>query len=101
LRPIPAKLKRQLEADPYYKTCARWREGGCEGRITWEHAFIYAGHQINEKWAIIPLCEHHHLGPGLNKQINQKIALARATAEDFKKYPKFDWRQMKKFLSAN
>jgi hypothetical protein len=96
MRPIPDKLKRELERDPYYVMCARAGDGMCSGRITWEHAIIYAAKQVNERWAIIPLCEHHHLYEGLDKQINIFIALSRSTSEDLKKYPKEDWEQMKK-----
>ncbi|MCL5435934.1 MAG: hypothetical protein M1275_02540 [Patescibacteria group bacterium] len=87
MRPIPPKLRQELAGDEYYQICSR-RDENCSGRITWEHAFTYAGRQINEKWAIIPLCENHHLGKLLNKKINHRIALARATKEDLKKYPK-------------
>ena len=87
MRPIPPKLKAQIASDPYMRTCARLGLD-CNGRITWEHAFIYAGRQINEPWAIIPLCMYHHLGEGLNKKINKQIALSRATREDLQKYPK-------------
>ncbi len=47
MRPISPKLREQMANDPYYKYCAR---GGpdCNGRITWEHCFTYAGKQINE-----------------------------------------------------
>lgn len=55
MRKIPQKLRDELAADPYYKTCAR-KSGECSGRITWEHAVIYAGRQVNERWAIVPLC---------------------------------------------
>ena len=79
--------------DPYYKVCAR--DGAdCSGRVTWEHAFIYAGKQINEKWAIIPLCWYHYLGAGMNKRINEAIALSRTKSEDFEKYPRKNWAQM-------
>jgi hypothetical protein len=76
--------------DPYYSICSR-RNHECSGRITWEHCFIYGGRQIQEKWAIIPLCEYHHLGVGLNKRINERIAIERATSEDLAKYPRKDW----------
>lgn len=95
MTPIPLKLRKQLEVDPYYSMCSR-AGSECNGRITWEHAIIYAGRQVQERWAIIPLCEFHHLGKGLNKQINIFIALSRATPEELKKYPKEDWDQMKK-----
>lgn len=105
MRRIPDKLKRELKDDPYYKTCARFKEKTCKGRITFEHAFIYAGRQINEKWAIIPLCEYHHAvglyqdNGDLNKELNQMLALRRATDEDLLKYPKKDWAQVLKYLT--
>lgn len=73
-------------ADPYYKTCARKTDGGCDGRITFEHAIIYAGRQLQEKWAIVPICARHHEVDGyqdngdLDKARNVHIALNRATA---------------------
>lgn len=88
---IPPKLRDELAADPYYKFCARSDEE-CRGRITWEHAFTYAGKQIQRKWAIIPLCEFHHLGAGLDKFINQCIAVARATLADRKEFPRINWQ---------
>lgn len=94
MRPIPDKIRREIDINPYYKICARDSDGGCNGRITMEHAFIYAGRQINELWSIIPLCWYHHLGPGLDKRKNQLIALRRATEEDLAKYPNKPWAQM-------
>lgn len=88
MRKIPTKLKQEMEDDPYYKRCARHEDGGCSGRITWEHAIIFAGRQLNEKWAIIPLCERHHAvgtyqdAGTLDKQRNVQIALNRATDEE-------------------
>ena len=87
---IPKKLREQLAEDLYYKRCAR--TNGCRGRITWEHAFTYAGKQIQERWAIIPLCEWHHFGEGLWKAENQRIAMLRATEADRKKYPRILWK---------
>lgn len=85
------KLRRQIAEDPFMKRCAR-ASYECQGRITWEHAFIYAKKQINEAWAIIPLCWYHHLGKGMDKRINEQIALSRATQEDLAKYPKRNWK---------
>ncbi len=93
MRPIPLKLKNTLAADPYYEQCARSGHD-CQGPITWEHAFIYAGKQINEAWAIIPLCVYHHLGAGLNKRVNEYIALRNATEEQLAKYPRVNWKQL-------
>jgi hypothetical protein len=97
MSPIPAKLKKEILADPYYQKCAR-ADYFCRGRITWEHAFLYAGKQIQEKWAIIPLCIFHHLDEGLNKGENQLIALSRATTEDLSKYPNVEWAKLQQRL---
>jgi hypothetical protein len=49
--------------------------------------------QLQERFAIIPLCEFHHSvnrfqdGGGMNKRMNVAIALRRATEVDRKKYP--------------
>lgn len=88
------KLRKAIDADPYFKICARADEGGCDGRITIEHAWIYSGRQINELWAFVPLCWHHHLGPGLDKNKNRFLSLLRATWEDLKKYPNKNWLQI-------
>lgn len=84
---LPAKLKKELLEDPFYRVCARKGLHGheCEGRITLEHAIIYAGSQVQKKWAIIPLCAKAHAvdefqdGGDLNKGINKWIAYNRAT----------------------
>lgn len=87
---IPKSLRDELAHDPYYKQCAR-RSSQCDGRITWEHALIYAGKQVQERFAIIPLCWYHHLGAGMVKWVNELIALRRATPEDFARYPRANW----------
>jgi len=98
MRPIPPKLRDELDALPRMHRCERF-SGECRGRITWEHVWIYGGKQINEVWAIIGLCEYHHLGPGLNKEINQWISLKYATAKDFVKYPRRAWEHLREFLN--
>jgi hypothetical protein len=90
MRPIPPKLKQEILDDKFYSKCARNDEGNCQGRITWEHAIIHAGRQLNEKWAIIPICAFHH-GVDLfqdtgdmNKEKHVHIALQRATERDLR-----------------
>ncbi|MFA6972883.1 MAG: hypothetical protein WC208_15985 [Gallionella sp.] len=103
MSPIPEWLKKELEAEP--QICAR-KGNDCKGRITWEHAFIYGGNQIQEKWAIIFLCEYHHgvcnyqEGGDLKKEINHWIAINRMTSEDMAKYPRKPWQQLKKYLNT-
>jgi hypothetical protein len=71
----------------------------CSGRSTMEHAWIYRGKQITDKWAIIRICYWAHLGPGLKKEINQWVALRHAKPEDLAKYPNKNWEQIKKYLN--
>lgn len=105
MRKISPQVKEALLAEP--DVCARRKEGGCAGRITWEHALIYGGKQIDETWAIIKLCARHHSVDQyqdcglLNKKKNIKIALNRATDEELKKYSKADYQQLKKTLNEN
>lgn len=87
---IPLSLRKELATDPYYSTCARKGLHGheCGGRVTWEHALIYAGVQVQKRFAIIPLCAKAHAvdgfqdGGDFSKDINVWIALNRATEEE-------------------
>lgn len=97
-----------MAADPYYRQCARnalFNDHVCKPNpvarrlIEWEHAFKYAGRQIIEPWATVPLCWYVHEGPGKNKRINEFLALRRATPEDLAKFPGVDWTQKLKYLS--
>lgn len=94
MRKIPLAHKKNINTDVRFISCAR-RGFDCSGRITIEHAFTYAGRQVNELWAYVPLCWHHHLGKGLDKKLNRLLALRHATPEDLRKYPKLDWEQLR------
>ncbi len=104
MRVISTKVRKVIDTDPFYKTCARWRDGGCSYHITMEHALIYAGKQIDEPWAIIPLCTYHHAvneyqdGGDLQKAKNVWIALSRATDEELLKYPRADFIRQRENL---
>ena len=88
------------------QVCARIEDGGCSGRITWEHALIYAGKQIDEPWAIVLLCERHH---GVNtyqdrgdlqKEKNVWVALNQATEQELKQYSKaIDYVRLRNILN--
>lgn len=71
----------------------------CGGRIEWHHVWIYAGRQINEKWAILPLCGFHHSRAEVESYKSKicALSLSRASKEDFDKYPRADWKQRIKF----
>lgn len=95
MRLIPVKLRQQIANDPFMDRCIY---EGCNGRPEWEHAFNYQ-QQVNEAWAIVPVCEYHHRGAGLDKNYNQYRAIIRADIEDLmKRMPKKNWRQIKKYL---
>lgn len=89
---IPPKLRERLAADPFYAVCSmrHLTNHVCKGKVTWEHSIIFAGSQLQERWAIIPLCEWGHSvnsyqdGPGLDKKKNIWIATQRATVEELR-----------------
>lgn len=109
MRTISKKVKDQILEDPTYGKCMRelyFKDHVCAGRITWEHAVIYAGKQVDEVWAIISLCAFSHSVDQyqdcgiLDKEINQCIALNRMTPEDEAKYPRRDWERERAFLNG-
>lgn len=106
---IPLKLRASLSVDPEYKVCARSGLHGhvCAGGITWEHAIIYAGRKVQERWAIIPLCEFGHSinrfqdGGDLKKEINIWIALNRASDDELRAISKVvDYIYQRNYLNS-
>src|SRR5258708_1149788 len=59
---IPNRIRKQISKDEDTKMCSLYGQLGhvCDGRITMEHAIYFAGKQLQEKWAIIPLCASGH-----------------------------------------
>lgn len=103
MRPIPLKMRAGLAAEPRMTKCALvgLEFGKCEGKIEWDHVFIYAGKQINEKWALIAVCSKHHYEKNGNQLLKESIArksLNLATDEDLQKYPRKNWLQIKRSL---
>lgn len=84
---MPAQLRMELDALPEYHKCIL-ASAECQGRITWQHAVIYAGRQIQRQWAILPMCWRHHLGDLHDGTRDRKIALKRATNADKKEFPR-------------
>lgn len=87
---IPLSLRKKISAKAFYKRCARagFHEHVCGGRITYEHALIHAGKQVQAEFAIVPLCARAHGvdqyqdGGDFDKDINIWIALNRATDDE-------------------
>lgn len=65
-----------------------------------EHCWIYQDKQIDEAWAIVPLRRDLNTShpPKEIKDRCRIISLSRATDEELAKYPKKDWKQIKKYL---
>ncbi len=102
MRTIPVTLRYEMAADPFYQKCCV-ANSSCIGRPEWHHVWIYAGKQINEKWAIVPACRYHHKyaeQPDLKRRF-QRISLDRATKQDLLSYPKKDWKQIMKSLKKS
>lgn len=103
--PIPLKLREKMAANGSMLHCIH-RNSDCEGRIEWEHAWIYAGKKIQEEWAIVPCCTYHHRGSGLDKDYNRYCSLVKAIkiygSLDViqQKYPKKNWLQEWEYLKT-
>lgn len=109
MRHISDIVRERLMADPRMKVCMRnmaLRDHVCDGRITFEHALIYAGRQMDEVFAIISLCAYSHSVDRFqdnhvyNRQISEWIAINRMTPADEARYPRGDWAQRRKHLNG-
>jgi len=86
MKAIPLKIRKQIEETPIYKTCALygWHGHVCSGRITMDHSIIFGGGQLQELWAITPVCAYGHGVDGfkdnpINHELRYWVALNRAT----------------------
>jgi hypothetical protein len=106
---IPEQIFSKIESHPLKQKCMRkllLNDHDCDGRITLEHAIIYAEKQVNEVWAIVFACAKSHSvdefqDNGLmDKRIHEWIAINRMTPEDMAKYPRCNWLQKKNYLNS-
>ena len=93
---IPPHIRRAIALDPFMFACIyTWfdQKHVCEGRVEWEHPWLYRGKKIQERWALVPICYGFHRGSGLNKEIGRLVSLLRMTMDDRAvvghKYPLF------------
>lgn len=106
---MPPALRKECADDPQYKICLRHqalndhvcRPDPVTGKlIEWEHALIFAGKQVQKKFAIIPICWYVHRGDGLVKEINEWLALNRATDEEIRSISKvIDYTRKREYLN--
>jgi len=91
---VPKKLRKELSGDPEYSRCALIGYHECGGRITWEHAIIFAAKQVQARWAIIPLCaagqnvDQYQDSGRMDKKRNVWVALNRATGQELRSVSK-------------
>lgn len=107
MTPIPPRLRKDLANDPFYKHCALADYHECGGRVTWEHALIFAGRQIQRRYAIVPVCEAgqevgaYQDAHTMDKQMNIWVALNRATDEELTAISRaIDYRAKRARLNA-
>jgi len=101
MRPIPTQHKKIIATDPYFRvSCLSGEFGKRNDRIVIHHPWIYAGKQINEVWAYMPLLNSEH--ENLNLELRNKIkylSLLRVDINEVKsKYPRHNWDQEFKYL---
>jgi len=90
VKPIPAKMRAELAADTFMKTCCLLSTD-CKGKIQWHHNLIYAGKRVNEYGAILPVCKwHHEKESKFKKQLN-RIMEFRMIREEKDRYPRRKW----------
>jgi len=103
---LTPEMRELVNTDPFFeRSCL----SGKTGNIVIHHAIIYAGKQINEKWAIVPLLWSEHDAQSNNPKAAHRcqetrdrielICLDRATDEELAKYPNRDWKKRKKLLA--
>jgi len=88
MRPIPQKLKDEMEADPFYQKCA-WHGRPHPGKkIEWHHNLIFSGRQVNRKFAILPLCEeiHQQVSKREIREYLDWIMVSRATEKELEEF---------------
>jgi len=93
---IPKKLLNDILCDPFYKRCCI--TGEASGKIDFHHNLIFAGKQVQEKFAILPVhnsIHQYHMGitSDIKEELN-KIMASRMTEEELNLYSKvIDYRK--------
>lgn len=102
-------LRKECDSDPFYHICAKAGHHGhvCKGKITWEHALIFAVSKVQKKFAIVPICEYGHGvnfhldSPDLDKDFNVWISLSLSTPEEIQSISKaVNYTQKLKWLKT-
>jgi len=86
--------------DPFYQTCCI-ADDECSGHIEIHHHFKYKGSQQDVPFGILPLCVYHH---SIEKRKDVKdrldwVMLNRTTEADRVLYNRFNWYQLRAYLT--
>lgn len=94
-KPIPQKLRNEMEADPFYqKCCITGARRGPYVKIEYHHNFRTYQYgnkgRLNERWCILPITREIHLSADTRKVKDKLdwIMLNRADEETLKRYSK-------------
>lgn len=86
MRRLSDEVRKDLAADPFMQHCCICGASSPQ----WHHNLIHGRRQVDEPWAILPLCVTHHNRAnevGVRKVLNH-IMLQRAPEDALKKYSK-------------
>ena len=108
MRAISQKIRKEIAEDPAYRMCMLKAYPGheCGGRITIEHALLFAGRQVGFKNALIAICarghevDHYQDAGTMDKNMNRWVALNRMTEEEIESISKaVNWGREKERLN--
>lgn len=89
---IPKKLREDMATDPFYAICCvTGARATRQDPIEWHHNLIFAGSQVQEKFAILPLKHSLHERINGDKQLKAHldwIMLSRASEEQLERFSK-------------
>jgi hypothetical protein len=101
MRLISQKVKKQIDADPFYHRCCLADEN-CDGRVEMHHNLIYAGQQQDYKFCILPVCANFHHKNEKREDIRDKLdwIMLQRTDLNFliKTFPRRNWLQLQNYL---
>ena len=109
MKRIPVKIRKLINDDLEYHNCMlrAYHPHVCGGRITIEHALIYAGRQADFKNALISVCargqevDEYQDAHTMDKKLNVWVALNRMTDEEIESISKtINYRRLLDQLNA-
>jgi hypothetical protein len=100
---MPAKLRKEMSEDPYFKKCCFTFEHTCSGKIEWHHNLIFGGKQVQDKRFIMPICQNvHDIARNIQvKEMLDLIMLSKLSNEEIRAISKgINYAQRLKYLKT-